>query len=80
YVAVLGILSTSIATIIFYNLIKIKDTVFASLVTYLMPIVAVSVGVIDGENINSIQLLGMVLIILGVFISGKKIKSLKRIF
>ena len=72
YVAVLGILCTSIATIIFYNLIKIKDTVFASLVTYLMPIVAVSVGVIDGENINSIQLLGMVLIILGVFISTKK--------
>ena len=72
YVAVLGILSTSIATIIFYNLIKIKDTVFASLVTYLMPIVAVSIGVIDGENINSIQLLGMVLIILGVFISAKK--------
>ena len=72
YVAVLGILCTSIATIIFYNLIKIKDTVFASLVTYLMPIEAVSVGVIDGENINSIQLLGMVLIILGVFISAKK--------
>ena len=72
YVAVLGILSTSIATIIFYNLIKIKDTVFASLVTYLMPIVAVSIGVIDGENINSIQLLGMILIIFGVFISGKK--------
>jgi drug/metabolite transporter (DMT)-like permease len=37
-----------------------------------MPIVAVSIGVIDGENINSIQLSGMVLIIFGVFISGKK--------
>ena len=55
------------------HLPKIKtEANMAAIVTYLMPIVAVSIGVIDGENINSIQLLGMVLIILGVFISGEK--------
>ena len=63
---------TSIATIVFYNLIKIKDTVFASMVTYLMPIVAIIFGVIDGEIINVIQLFGMALIMTGVFINGKK--------
>jgi len=72
YVFVLGVLGTSIATIIFYNLIKIKDTVFASMVTYLMPLVAISLGVIDGEKINEIQLLGMALILTGVFINGRK--------
>ncbi|MAQ21643.1 MAG: EamA family transporter, partial [Flammeovirgaceae bacterium] len=56
YVLILGVLGTSIATIIFYNLIKIKDTVFASMVTYLMPLVAISLGVIDGEKINEVQL------------------------
>ena len=72
YVLILGVLGTSIATIIFYNLIKIKDTVFASMVTYLMPLVAISLGVIDGEKINEVQLFGMALILIGVFINGKK--------
>ena len=72
YVLILGVLGTSIATIIFYNLIKIKDTVFASMVTYLMPLVAISLGIIDGESVNQIQLFGMALILIGVFINGKK--------
>ena len=71
YVFVLGVLGTSIATLIFYNLIKIKDTVFASMVTYLMPIVAIGFGVLDGEKINLIQLFGMLLVLLGVFINSK---------
>ena len=72
YVFILGVLGTSIATIVFYNLIKIKDTVFASMVTYLMPLVAIVFGVLDGEIINTIQLFGMALIMAGVFINSKK--------
>lgn len=72
YVLTLGVLSTSIATIIFYNVIKIKDTVFASMVTYLMPVVAISIGFFDGEVINATQGVGIILIISGVFISSKK--------
>ena len=71
YVFVLGFLSTSVATLIFYNLIKIKDTVFASMVTYLMPIVAIFIGIADGEIINIIQVGGMILILTGVFINSK---------
>ena len=72
YVFILGILSTSVATLIFYNLIKIKDTVFASTVTYLMPIVAVVIGLLDGEVVNFYQLSGMGLIICGVYINSRK--------
>ena len=72
YVLTLGVLSTSMATIIFYNIIKIKDTVFASMVTYLMPVVAISIGFFDGEVINAIQGVGIILIISVVFISSKK--------
>ena len=53
---ILGVIGTSVATILFYNLIKIKDTVFASMVTYLMPVVAIILGVLDNEKINIIQL------------------------
>ena len=72
YVFILGILSTSIATLIFYNLIKIKDTVLASTVTYQMPIVAVVIGLMDGELVNFYQLSGMGLIICGVYINSRK--------
>ncbi len=70
---ILGVIGTSVATILFYNLIKIKDTVFASMVTYLMPVVAIILGVLDNEKINIIQLFGMALILIGVFINSKKI-------
>ena len=69
---ILGVIGTSVATILFYNLIKIKDTVFASMVTYLMPVVAIILGVLDNEKINIIQLFGMALIMIGVFINSKK--------
>ena len=72
YVLILGIIGTAIATIIFYRLVQIKDTVFASSVTYLMPIVAIFLGLIDGEIINLIQFFGMFLILIGVYWANKK--------
>ena len=72
YVLILGIIGTAIATIIFYRLVQIRDTVFASSVTYLMPIVAIFLGLIDGEIINLIQFFGMFLILIGVYWANKK--------
>ena len=74
YVLILGIVGTAIATIIFYRLVQIRDTVFASSVTYLMPIVAIFLGLIDGEVINLIQFFGMLLILIGVYWANKKSK------
>ena len=74
YVLILGIVGTAIATIIFYRLVQIRDTVFASSVTYLMPIVAIFLGLIDGEIINLIQFFGMLLILIGVYWANKKSK------
>ena len=74
YVLILGIVGTAIATIIFYRLVQIRDTVFASSVTYLMPIVAIFLGLIDGEIINLTQFFGMFLILIGVYWANKKSK------
>jgi len=74
YVLILGIIGTAIATIIFYRLVQIRDTVFASSVTYLMPIVAIFIGLIDGEIINLTQFFGMFLILIGVYWANKKSK------
>ena len=74
YVLILGIIGTAIATIIFYRLVQIRDTVFAGSVTYLMPIVAIFLGLIDGEIINLTQFFGILLILIGVYWANKKSK------
>jgi drug/metabolite transporter (DMT)-like permease len=68
YISVLGIVGTAIAVIVFNRLIKETTAVFASSVTYLIPIVAVAWGVLDGELITWGQGLFMVLILAGIFL------------
>jgi len=68
----LSIASTFFATIIFYRLVKDTDAVFASSVTYLIPIVALFWGFLDGEVLTILHGLGMVLILLGVWIIKRK--------
>lgn len=72
YVAVLGIMGTGIANILFYKLIHISSPVFATQVTYLIPIVACGWGFLYGETLSPIQLLGAAIILAGVYLSGKK--------
>jgi drug/metabolite transporter (DMT)-like permease len=72
YLVVLGIMSTSIATLLFNKLIKISTPLFASSSTYLIPIVAVIWGLLDGERLGSGHFLGMSAIIAGVYIANRK--------
>ncbi len=71
YVCLLGILGTSIALIIFNRVLQMTDALFASSVTYIIPIVAVVWGVIDGEKIYFIQYFGMLAVGLGVYIANR---------
>jgi drug/metabolite transporter (DMT)-like permease len=50
---------------------NVKDIVYAASVTYLIPIVALFWGFIDGEPISYIQLIGLVGILLGVYLANK---------
>jgi drug/metabolite transporter (DMT)-like permease len=72
FIILLGIMSTSIATILFNKLIKISTPLFASSSTYIIPIVAVIWGLIDGERFGFGHLIGMVAIIGGVYLANKK--------
>ena len=67
YIAILGLLGTAFATVIFNYLVKITDAVFASSVTYLVPIIALAWGILDGEPMNGLQGIGMLFILLGVY-------------
>lgn len=72
YLSVLGIVGTSIALILFNKLLKNATPLFTSSVTYLIPIVAVIWGLIDGEHLLFSHYLGMGIIIFGVFLANKK--------
>nr|WP_255749809.1 DMT family transporter [Pontibacter liquoris] len=71
YIAILATFSTAIALILFNKLIHISTTIFASSATYLIPIVALMWGVLDGETIQLWHYIGMVVILAGVFVVNK---------
>ena len=72
YIALLSVLGTSLAVIIFNKLISRSSAIFASSVTYLIPIVAILWGVFDGEKITVYHLIVMVIILCGVYLVNKK--------
>jgi hypothetical protein len=71
YIIILALFSSVIALILFNNLIKHTPLLFSVSVTYLIPIFAILWGLIDGESINVLQLLWMIVILLGVFLVNK---------
>lgn len=71
YMAILAVLGTGIAKIMFNKLVQISTPVFASSVTYIMPIVALIWGLWDGEKFSLYQLLASCVIVLGVYLTNK---------
>ena len=72
YVAILGIIGTGLANIFFYKLIQMSSPIFASNVTYLIPIVATIWSIIFNEGVTTMQVLGTVIILFGVYITNRK--------
>lgn len=72
FIAVLGIVGTGIANILFFKLIQITSPVFASSSAYLFPVVAIFWGLMDGEVLSFVQIIGAIVILIGVYLSAKK--------
>ncbi|GGF33627.1 permease [Echinicola rosea] len=75
YLTILGVLGTAVSLILFNGLVKIASPVFASSVTYLIPIVAIGWGVWDGEVLLPGHFMGMIAVITGVWIGNRKKKK-----
>ena len=71
YVAVLAIFGTGIAKVFYNKMVHLASPIFASSVTYLIPIVAVFWGILDGEELSLIQLLAGFIILLGVYLLNR---------
>jgi drug/metabolite transporter (DMT)-like permease len=72
FIMVLGVVGTGIANILFFKLIQISSPVFATSVTYLIPVVAFFWGLLDNEMLTAVQFFGAFIILIGVYLSAKK--------
>lgn len=72
FVTLLGVMGTAIALILFNNMVKTASPIFASSVTYLIPVVAIFWGVLDGEVLLFGHYLGIAAVILGVWVGNRK--------
>jgi drug/metabolite transporter (DMT)-like permease len=59
----LGVVGTGVATVMFYRLVQTRGPLYAGMVTYVIPLGALSWGWYDGETVAGMQLLALV----GVF-------------
>lgn len=71
YIALLAIFGTAAAVILFNMLIKKVSPVFASSVTYMIPVFAIFWGFVDGEAIVPMQLLFIAIILSGIYIVNR---------
>ena len=71
YLVVLSVLGTGIAKTIYNKLVHISDPLFSSSVTYLIPLVAIFWGVLDGEKLSLIQVFSGAIILIGVYLVNK---------
>lgn len=73
-IAVLGIIGTAFAMLLMNSLIRRVSTIFASSVTYIIPIFAIAWGIFDGELITIHHLGSMGVVLLGVYLISRKKK------
>jgi len=77
YIFILAFLGTAVAKVMFNELVAISSPVFSISITYLLPIVAIGWGVLDGEVFTLLQWVGCAFILLGVYLVTEK-KRLKK--
>ncbi|TNE81296.1 MAG: DMT family transporter [Bacteroidetes bacterium] len=71
-VCTLGIVGTALALVAFNRLIQMTNAVFSSFTTYLIPVIALFWGMMDGEQVNLWQIVGLFFILGGVLLVNKK--------
>lgn len=72
YICVLSVIGTALALVIFNKLVQSSSAIFASSVTYLIPIVAIFWGIVDGEKIHMQYYFGTLIILLAIFLVNRK--------
>jgi len=72
YILILALFGTALAKILFNKMIQISSPVFASSVTYTMPVVAVMWGLFDGERFGWYQGISALIVLFGVYLANQR--------
>lgn len=71
----LGVVGSAIATALFYVLVQKAGGLFASLVTYGIPFIALLWGFFDREKISTMQIVSLCIILFGVYLANRPDKK-----
>lgn len=71
HVTVLAVMSSAFSLVLWNALLQRTSAVAASTVTYLMPVVAITWGLLDGEVLTRAQLLMIAVVLAGVYLVGR---------
>ena len=77
YIVILALFGTAIAKVMYIKLLAISTPVFSVSTTYLMPVVAIFWGLLDGEEFKLTQFIGTSIILIGVYLVTKKKAPIK---
>lgn len=69
---ILGVVGSMAASFLFYRLLKRTSALFASTNTYLIPLMSIFWGYMDGESIGWTHFVSLVIILIGVFLVSKR--------
>ncbi len=65
---VLSLVGTFMASVLFFKMLEISDAVFASSVSYIIPVVALFWGVMDDEHFSIWHVVSLCMILIGVYL------------
>jgi drug/metabolite transporter (DMT)-like permease len=71
YLLILGIFGTAYAQVFFNILTQRTSALFATMTTYIIPVVSILVGMMDKENILPIHIGGLFIILIGVYLGSR---------
>lgn len=72
YIFILGAVGTAFGVVMFTKMLQMSSIIFATSVTYTIPVVAVFWGLLRAEELNWIHGLGFLVILIGVWLSNRK--------
>lgn len=81
YTFILALFGTSIGVVLFNVLIQRSSAIFGASVTYLIPIVAIIWGLLDGEKLLGSQFIAVLVIVFGLYLTNRakgKVKTMNK--
>lgn len=80
YISILAIVGTGIALMLFNRVIQMTSAIFASSVTYFIPIIALLWGIVDNEHFKPGFIFWVLLVIVGVLLVNTTRAGLMKLF